>query len=107
MKAKLCASFALFFIGQIFLYALSASTVLVDVDHRQNLSLNGDWHFIVDPYFDGLYNVDQKLRPDGFFLNDQALPAISSSSTISASRPRSRFPAIGTRRAMRSITTRA
>jgi beta-glucuronidase len=72
MKAKLCISFAFFFIGQMFLYAQSAPTVLVDVDHRKNLSLNGDWHTIVDPYFDGLYNVDQKLRPDGFFLNDHS-----------------------------------
>jgi hypothetical protein len=35
MKAKLCISFAFLFIGQMFLYAQSASTVLVDVDHRR------------------------------------------------------------------------
>ena len=30
-----------------------AATVLVDVDHRQNLSLDGDWHVIADPYVAG------------------------------------------------------
>ena len=29
-------------------------TLLVDADHRQATSLNGDWHYIVDPYRNGL-----------------------------------------------------
>ena len=57
--------------------ALSASpaisqlkpTVLVDVDHRKALSLNGDWHYIVDPYDGGLYNFHREIRKDGFFLD--------------------------------------
>ena len=52
------------------LIAQSNPTVLVDVDHRQNISLNGDWHYIVDPYGDGLYTFHQEIRDDGFFLND-------------------------------------
>ena len=43
MKAKLGVIFAFFFIGQFFLCAQSASTVLADVDHRQSMNLNGDW----------------------------------------------------------------
>jgi len=45
------------------------STVLMDTDHRKTLSLNGDWHYIVDPYDGGLYNFHRELRKDGFFLD--------------------------------------
>jgi beta-glucuronidase len=45
------------------------TTVLVDVDHRNTLSLNGDWHYIVDPYDGGLYNFHREIRKDGFFLD--------------------------------------
>ena len=49
--------------------AQSTTTVLVDVDHRKALSLNGDWHYIVDPYGGGLYNFHREIRKDGYFLN--------------------------------------
>ncbi len=49
--------------------AQSTTTVLVDVDHRKTLSLNGDWHYIVDPYDGGLYNFHREIRKDGFFLD--------------------------------------
>jgi beta-glucuronidase len=49
--------------------AQSTTTVLVDVDHRKTLSLNGEWHYIVDPYDGGLYNFHREIRKDGFFLN--------------------------------------
>ena len=74
MKAKLCIIFAFLFIGQIFLYAQSESTVLIDVDHRQSVSLNGDWHFMVDPYETGLYTFHHELRKDGYYLNGAAEP---------------------------------
>jgi beta-glucuronidase len=45
------------------------TTVLVDVDHRKAMSLNGDWHYIVDPYDGGLYNFHREMRKDGFFLD--------------------------------------
>ncbi len=41
----------------------------VDIDHRKAFSLNGDWHYIVDPYDGGLYNFHREIRKDGFFLN--------------------------------------
>ena len=44
-------------------------TVLVDVDHRKAMSLDGDWHYIVDPYEKGLYTFHREVRKDGFFLN--------------------------------------
>jgi beta-glucuronidase len=75
MKARLCTiPFAVLFIGQIFLYAQAASTVLVDVDRRSSVSLNGDWHYIVDPYATGLYTFHHELRKDGFYLNGAAEP---------------------------------
>jgi beta-glucuronidase len=49
--------------------AQSGTTVLVDVDHRKTLSLNGDWHYIVDPYDVGLYSFHREVRKDGYFLN--------------------------------------
>jgi beta-glucuronidase len=46
-----------------------STTVLVDADHRKSVTLNGDWHYIVDPYDGGLYNLHREIRKDGFFLN--------------------------------------
>jgi beta-glucuronidase len=48
----------------------SAPTLLVDVDHRQNVSLNGEWHFMADPYETGMYDFHNNLRPDGYFRNE-------------------------------------
>jgi beta-glucuronidase len=50
-------------------FSQSKPTVLVDVDHRKALSLDGDWHYIVDPYDGGLYNFHREIRKDGFFLD--------------------------------------
>ena len=54
--------------------AQSTPTVLVDVDHRKNLSLNGEWHIILDPYDGGLYNFHREIRADGYFLNAAPRP---------------------------------
>ncbi|WP_213805166.1 glycoside hydrolase family 2 TIM barrel-domain containing protein [Granulicella sp. dw_53] len=48
---------------------LSEPTVLVDIDHRDALSLNGDWHYIVDPYFGGLYSFHREIKKDGYFMD--------------------------------------
>ncbi len=48
------------------------TTVLADVDHRKSVSLDGDWHTIVDPYFSGLYSFHHQIKRDGFFLNYKA-----------------------------------
>src|SRR6187402_2248918 len=52
-------------------FALSqaSTTVLVDVDHRQAMSLNGDWHFIADPYRNGWGDNPEKANPKGFARN--------------------------------------
>jgi beta-glucuronidase len=44
-------------------------TLLVDVDHRAALDLDGDWHYILDPYQGGLYTFHHELKKDGIFLD--------------------------------------
>jgi len=50
---------------------VNGPTLLVDVDHRQTTSLDGDWHTIIDPYGTGLYNFHNQLRTNGYFLNEK------------------------------------
>ena len=49
--------------------AQTNTTLLVSVDHRPAVSLNGEWHAVVDQYATGLYDFHQNLRSDGFFMN--------------------------------------
>jgi len=46
-----------------------ASTVLAAVDQRPSMSLDGDWHFIADPYDTGLRDFQSRARSDGFEHN--------------------------------------
>jgi len=47
--------------------AQNVPTLLVDIDHRPTVSLDGDWHYIVDPYASGLYSFHRELKPNGYF----------------------------------------
>ena len=77
------------FLAPLAIHSQPAPTVLADVDHRQSTSLNGDWHYIVDPYQAGLYTFHHEIRKDGFFQNRVAKPGSNNSwSTASAPRPR-------------------
>ena len=49
--------------------AQSAPTLLVDIDHRAAVTLDGDWHYIVDPYFGGMYSFHREIKKDGYFLD--------------------------------------
>ena len=51
-----------------------APTLLVAIDQRPALSLNGDWHIIADPYQAGLTSFHNAVNPNGFFKDEQ-LPA--------------------------------
>ena len=52
-------------------------TLLVDVDHRATVSLNGPWHYLVDqPPAGSLYTADGHVRDNGYALNTH--PNISS-----------------------------
>jgi beta-glucuronidase len=55
-----------------------ATTVLEDSDRRPAISLNGDWHYMVDPYFTGLYTFHHEERKDGWFLNRKPKPGEAS-----------------------------
>jgi beta-glucuronidase len=48
--------------------------LLVNIDHRQTISLNGDWHSIADPYGTGLFDFHGNLRTDGYFTNGKQEP---------------------------------
>ena len=46
------------------------NTLLVGVDHRSTVSLNGDWHYLVDqPPAKGLYTASATVRDNGYALN--------------------------------------
>jgi len=46
-------------------------TLLVDSDNRTSISLDGDWHAVVDPYDNGYLDFRMQARPDGYFLNEK------------------------------------
>ena len=48
--------------------------LLVNIDHRKIISLNGDWHSIPDPYGRGLYDFHGKVRTAGYFTNGKQEP---------------------------------
>ena len=71
--------------GVVMLLALGAraqektplQTLLVDVDHRQAVSLDGPWHYLVEqPPAGNLYRADGTVRDDGYAMNTH--PNISS-----------------------------
>ena len=55
------------------LKAQQPTTLLVDVDHRQQISLDGSWHYIVDPYKNGLGDPD-KPNLNGYAKNGHPVP---------------------------------
>ena len=50
------------------------TTLLVDVDHRPQTSLNGPWHYIADPYHDGWGNNPDHPSPGGYAKNMHYVP---------------------------------
>lgn len=68
--ALLCLVALLFTRG----YAQQTSPLLVDVDHRASTSLNGPWHYIVDPYRGGWGNNPEKPNLNGYAKNAHYTP---------------------------------
>lgn len=62
----------------LFAFLLTASaqdtTVLQNADHRSSFSLNGDWHYLVDPYFRGMFNFHHEVMKNGWFMNQHGKP---------------------------------
>jgi beta-glucuronidase len=46
--------------------------LIANAEHRKSVSLNGTWHYIVDPYDNGYYDYRHQPRKDGFFENAKA-----------------------------------
>jgi beta-glucuronidase len=51
------------------LLAAQNVTVVQNADNRSPITLNGDWHYIVDPYFRGFYSFHHEEMKNGYFLN--------------------------------------
>ncbi len=48
-----------------------STTALVDVDHRAATSLNGEWHYIVDPYRSGATDYLGRAHASGYARDPQ------------------------------------
>jgi beta-glucuronidase len=51
-----------------------STTLLVDVDHRAQASLNGPWHYIADPYREGWGSNPERANPHGYAANAHYVP---------------------------------
>ena len=50
------------------------TTLLVDIDHRPATSLDGEWHTIVDPYGNGVYDFHHHVKSRGYFMDAKPRP---------------------------------
>ncbi len=57
------------------LHAQTPRPLLVDIDHREALSLDGDWHIIADPYRAGISSFHGAPNPNGYFRDDTYDPS--------------------------------
>lgn len=58
--------------------AFTQSDLIINVHNRDTTSLNGNWHYIIDPYENGFYNYryqpfDEQENPsrEGYFMDDE------------------------------------
>jgi beta-glucuronidase len=49
----------------------SYKSLIVNTDNRNTISLDGKWDIIVDPYENGFYNHQYKMRANGYFKNQK------------------------------------
>jgi beta-glucuronidase len=71
-RAAVCLLPALVFVA-VAAYSQQA-TVLVDVDHRRQTSLDGPWHYIPDPYREGWGSNPDHASPNGYAKNAHYVP---------------------------------
>jgi beta-glucuronidase len=69
--SNLVAALCLILLPCLSAAADSKPILLVDSDHRTSISLDGDWHAVVDPYDNGYLDFRMQARPDGYFLNEK------------------------------------
>lgn len=74
----MCRRYALYVLSLAFpFFAVAAAqqtTLLVDVDHRPQVSLDGPWHFIADPYRDGWGGNPDHASLRGYAQNAHYVP---------------------------------
>jgi len=61
-------------LSTFFAAAQSLTTLLVDVDHRPSISLDGPWHYIVDPYRGGWGSRTDVPGVHGYAANAHSTP---------------------------------
>src|SRR6201996_3241460 len=71
---RTAAVFAALFVSTLIALAEPHSTLLVDVDHRPAMSLDGPWHYIVDPYRGGWGSNTDEPGPRGYAANNHYVP---------------------------------
>lgn len=54
-----------------FIYA-GSNPLIINVDHRKTVSLNGEWEIIIDPFETGFYSYRYVEREYGYFKNQQS-----------------------------------
>jgi len=62
------------FSSSLLTQAQPAPTVIADLDNRANISLNGDWHFMVDPYASGTIHLSSRSE-SGRILSERPAEA--------------------------------
>lgn len=71
---SLCIFYLTVFLGGLCAISVFAQqplkTLIVDVDHRPVTSLDGNWHYLVDPTGRSLYTPDGAVRDNGYALNE-------------------------------------
>lgn len=74
-RSCLCACLALAAsVSSLSAYAQQQPTLLVDVDHRPQQSLDGPWHYIVDPFRNGWGSNTAEAGPNGYARNGHYVP---------------------------------
>jgi beta-glucuronidase len=71
-RAALCLSFSAAFLATS--VRAQQTTLLVDVDHRAQISLDGPWHFIPDPYREGWGSNPDRASSNGYAKNAHYVP---------------------------------
>jgi beta-glucuronidase len=69
-----CSAFALLSISLLAPIVPAQTTLLVDVDHRPQITLDGPWHYIPDPYREGWGSNPDHASPNGYAKNAHYVP---------------------------------
>jgi len=74
LTMRSAAIFSVLCFSSLLAIAAPQPTLLSDIDHRPSMSLNGPWHYIVDPYRNGWGSNTDEPGPRGFAANAHYTP---------------------------------